>query len=165
MTNGDLHECLMIGVALFFLGCAGCDRLPWEGASAEGESCTRTADCESGLKCVALVCLSESNAMLSEDLEAATPSDCEGAANSIFSLKAREIGSERGISPELLENAKYLGEAGLPGVAGEYASAKAEFMRYCIANYKRAHIKCHMRLRSSKDIRRCEGSVDDALKY
>ena len=58
MLNGGLQRYLLIGVAVFLLGCDGAgdsgDRL-----SQVGETCSKTGDCDSGLVCMAAVCQQE----------------------------------------------------------------------------------------------------------
>ena len=56
-----------LGVALALFGCnrepigdIPADTGKSSGLSSQGESCTKTADCEPGLKCVALTCVDES---------------------------------------------------------------------------------------------------------
>ena len=63
----------LISSVLFLVAFAGCDS---DDAilSGEGENCTKTADCESGLKCVGFVCMPESKTG-----ETPSPEDSEGS--------------------------------------------------------------------------------------
>ncbi len=73
---------LYVIVTLLLPACAGGSDGSDESLSGKGESCTKTADCESGLKCVDLVCVQVEDSggedVRSEDETTACQADCSG---------------------------------------------------------------------------------------
>jgi ankyrin repeat protein len=52
----------MIAIAAIIILFSGCDKQSSEVLSGEGENCTKTADCERGLKCIEFVCATQTPA-------------------------------------------------------------------------------------------------------